>query len=62
MRETNSNTYFQQWLEQLDRMFIGKQKNELYKPRPNRPLWVIYNSGKIHCFPKLLSSSHISST
>lgn len=26
MRETNSNTYSQQWLEQLDRMFIGKQK------------------------------------
>lgn len=41
MRETNSNTYSQQLLEQLDRMFIGKQKNELYKPRPNRQLWVL---------------------
>lgn len=44
MRETNSNTYSQQWLEQLGRMFIGKQKKkkkQLCKPRPNRQLWVL---------------------
>lgn len=41
MRETNSNTYSQRWQEQLDRMFMGKQKNELCKPRPNRQLWAL---------------------
>lgn len=55
MRETNSNTYSQQWLEQLDRMFIGKQKKMNFINQDLIDNCEFSNSGKIHCFPKLLS-------